>query len=159
MSNMNESPTSPEYVLALSARIEAHQREIIDDGALALAGIFQELAMRKNGYSDQIEPPSKALIEQGNWVIGRMGISDDVVLVNKMAKGEEIVQDQSTRDVFGQTMRTIRRKNGMTQTQFGNKLGVSRFTINRIETGLVANINDYKRLLDELFGEDGHSPQ
>jgi len=74
---------------------------------------------------------------------------------SEMSNPVRIDPDESPRARFAYELRTLRRAHGLTQRQFGERIGYSESTIGMIEQGKRAPTQHFADLVDEAFGLPG----
>lgn len=122
------------------------ERLHLQRAASTLGSITLELALREAGVSDTPnEPPTNRLISVAEDITKRMDLGR--ILNFRYSSNEAKKADYHEMTV---KMKDMRMRAGLTQTQFAEAMGCSRFTVIRMERGKQMVSLKYAIILDEL---------
>jgi DNA-binding XRE family transcriptional regulator len=138
-------------VIAQVDAISIHEREsqidAITDRSFAMAALLRQLALQKNELIDaEIENTELAVTIQK--LIGEMGLAS-MISVGKPRR--PTILDEATELELSERIRRDRISQGLTQTEYGEKYGVSRYVVSRAEK---RKGDGTPRLASIVFGKD-----
>ncbi len=129
-----------ERVSQLREQTIERQKENISEASFALGGIFREVALRKAGLPAEDE----ATLDDLYYLAGTLAKS---IGIESFIEG-----DPYSPTIDGAIVRNARKGANLNQGELAELVGVTRFTINRLEAGKVNPSEDLMRRLHEVLG-------
>lgn len=117
------------------------ERRAIRERSVALGAIFNHLALARRGATETSITEGR-LLDSARRIIGELGLATSVVIKGGLSEEESIQEahEMATR------LKSMRKELRLTQAQFGERYGVSRFTILRAERGVFSS-----ELISKIF--------